>query len=188
MFGCGILGLLLITLFVFHFIQNAKQKSQIEALTISKANLATQLQKIQKDFLDLRNQDQYKINKDLEAKMKSIENTYSQSSSLYERLLDLKTQVKDTNDLDSLFAESLNLLGKRNYSSASADLKKLADAIQKEQDKLVSSFTIPANIPASNIAPGSGFSQQTVNTDTGSFLVSIVAADLNATRVIVDTA
>ena len=36
--------------------------------------------------------------------------------------------------------------------------------------------------------PGSGFSVQKVSTDVGDFTVAIVAADLNSTRVIVDTA
>lgn len=42
--------------------------------------------------------------------------------------------------------------------------------------------------PASNTPPGSGFSRQSVLTDVGSFTVSLIAADLNSTRVIVDTA
>lgn len=42
--------------------------------------------------------------------------------------------------------------------------------------------------PASNTPLGSGFSRQSVLTDVGSFTVSLIAADLNSTRVIVDTA
>ena len=42
--------------------------------------------------------------------------------------------------------------------------------------------------PASNTPPGSGYSRQSVSTDVGSFTVSLIAADLNSTRVIVDTA
>lgn len=42
--------------------------------------------------------------------------------------------------------------------------------------------------PVSNAPPGSGYSYQSVKTDAGNFNVGIVAADLNSTRVIVDTA
>ncbi len=42
--------------------------------------------------------------------------------------------------------------------------------------------------PQSNTPPGSGYSRQSVTTDAGSFTVSLVAADLNSARVIVDTA
>lgn len=46
--------------------------------------------------------------------------------------------------------------------------------------------TVPA--PVSNTPPGSGFSRQSVNADGQNYTVSIVAADLNSTKVIVDTA
>lgn len=42
--------------------------------------------------------------------------------------------------------------------------------------------------PINNTPPGSGYSRQTVSVDGQNFTVSIVAADLNSTRVIVDTA
>lgn len=42
--------------------------------------------------------------------------------------------------------------------------------------------------PTSNTPPSSGFSKQTISAEGQNFTVSIVAADLNSTRVIVDTA
>jgi hypothetical protein len=42
--------------------------------------------------------------------------------------------------------------------------------------------------PQSNLPPNSGYSRQTVLTDAGNFTVSLIGADLNSTRVIVDTA
>ena len=55
---------------------------------------------------------------------------------------------------------------------------------------------IPSNIIAptsppvviNNVAPGSGYNRQTVAISEGNFIVDIIAADLNTTRVIVDTA
>ena len=44
------------------------------------------------------------------------------------------------------------------------------------------------SIPTSNNLPANGYSRQKVVTDRGTFTVSIVAADLNSARVIVDTA
>lgn len=47
----------------------------------------------------------------------------------------------------------------------------------------------PTSKPATNnIPPGSGYSYQYVNVEGKSFSVGIVAADLNSTKVIVDTA
>lgn len=145
------------------------------------------LQVISKELQDLKNQDQYKRNNVLQGEIKHIQDTYSQAVVLYEKLLDLKAQTIDTKNLDNLFAESLNLLSKQNYSSASADLKSLSEGISQQEAKLVVA-SVPANAPVNNTAPGSGFSQQTVTTGNGSFAVSIIAADLNSTKVIVDTA
>ncbi len=46
----------------------------------------------------------------------------------------------------------------------------------------------PVPVSTNNNPPGSGFSKQTVSADGQNYTVSIVAADLNSTKVIVDTA
>ncbi|MDE2026189.1 MAG: hypothetical protein KGJ07_06870, partial [Patescibacteria group bacterium] len=162
---------------------------QLQTLSQEKHAVITQLQKTQKAYLALKNQDQYKINQDLEAKIKTTDDTYTQTVGVYEKLLDLKTQVKDTKDMDALFAETMNYLAKLNYSSASADLQVLNSDIQDEENKLAAEVAAGiTNVTASNSLPGSGFSVQSITTDIGTFTVKIVAADLNSTRVIVDTA
>ena len=52
----------------------------------------------------------------------------------------------------------------------------------------MASVKIPENVSVNNAPPGSGYARQQVQTDAGNFLVSLVAADLGSTRVIVDTA
>lgn len=47
---------------------------------------------------------------------------------------------------------------------------------------------IPAPVVTNNTPPGAGYSRQNVSVEGKSFLVSIIAADLGSTRVIVDTA
>lgn len=182
--GVGVLSLAIYTIYAVVLNNN------LHTLTSQKTKTDKQLAHVAKELKDLKNQDQYKRNEELQKTIKNIEDTYSKSVSLYEKLLDLKLQVKDTSDLDKLLAESISFLSKRNYASAGADLDTLAANIQKENDKLVAATAanVPANVPSSNAAPGSGFSQQSVNTDAGSFVVDIIAADLNSTRVIVDTA
>lgn len=161
---------------------------QINNLNIKNTQQQKQIAKILKDFQDLKNQDQYKINKDLGKNIKNIETTYGQAVSLYEKLLDLKTKIKDTSALDNLFAQSLKYLSDKNYSSGSSTLDQLATDIQSQGDKLAAAFAIPIDATQSNSPPGSGFSQQTVSVDGQNYLVDIIAADLNSTRVIVDTA
>jgi len=165
-----------------------KTTSQILLMQSNKIKLDKALKNAESDLNDLRSQDQYLINKDLESKVKSIEVTYSKAVSAYEKLLDLKTITKKTEKFDTSFADILNLLSKRNYSSAEADLLTLEKEIDTEKQKILSSFQIPANVPESNTPPGSGYSSQVVKSDVGDFLVGIISADLNSTRVAIDTA
>ncbi|MEK7633714.1 MAG: phosphodiester glycosidase family protein [Patescibacteria group bacterium] len=165
-----------------------KTSSKIILLQSNKTKLEKTLKNISSEITDLKNQDQYKINKDFEKKIKSIETTYTKAVSSYEKLLDLKNVTKNTEKFDSAFADILMFLSKRNYASAEADLLSFEKNIAVEKQKILASFQIPANVPEINSAPGSGYQQQVVKSDVGDFLVDIVAADLNSTRVIVDSA
>ncbi|VVA43618.1 conserved hypothetical protein [Candidatus Roizmanbacteria bacterium] len=161
---------------------------QILLMQSNKIKLDQALKKTSRDLNNLKSQDQYKINKDLESKIKSIETTYSKTVLVYEKLLDLKNVTKKTEKFDSTFANILTLLSERNYSSAEADLLTFEKEIGTEKQKILASFQIPANVPENNTPLGAGYSNQVVKSDVGDFLVGIIAADLNSARAIVDTA
>ncbi len=158
-----------------------KSASDNQHLTRTTAVLSTELD-------DLKNQDQFKRNQQLQSDIRQIESTYTQTVATYEDLLHLKDNEKDTSKFDSAFANILTLLSQRNYSTAAAELVQFRSDIKTEQARIAASFVIPANVPVNNAAPGSGYSRQSVASDIGNFLVDIIAADLGSTRVIVDTA
>lgn len=162
--------------------------SQISLLQLNKTKLDKTLKQLSADLKKLQSEDQYVINQELEDKINSIETTYDMAVTAYEKLLDLRNQTRNTAVFDEQFADILTLLSDRNYSSAEAGLNKLNLDIDSERAKIAASFQIPASAPESNTPPGSGYSSQVVRTELGEFLVGIVAADLNSTRVIVDTA
>lgn len=136
----------------------------------------------------LKNLDQYLINRDLEATISAVEKTYTSSVTVYENLLELRTKSDKTKEFDGLFADILTSLAKRDYVKASSDVKTLAGKIQAENERIAREFVIPANLTASNTPPGAGYQRQKVSLDIGDYMVSIISADLNSTRVIVDTA
>lgn len=153
--------------------------------------LTKKLQEVSIKLNKLENEDQYKINLTLKENIKNIESSYKEAVSLYERIIDLKVQKQDTKALDKEFAQSLDYLSDLNYSSGSATLKTLSVNIKKKEDELLASQikSIPTqNITQSNTPPSNGFSTQSVSTDNGSFTVYLIAADLNSTKVVVDTA
>ncbi|MGD8744605.1 MAG: hypothetical protein PVJ52_03365, partial [Candidatus Woesebacteria bacterium] len=157
-------------------------------LSQEKDKTLTELEKISEELNELKNQDQVKINSQLSERIENIENTYDKAVSVYEDLLELKEKTDETDDLDELFAESLSLLSDQNYSTASAKLSQLQAEIQTIEQEIAASFEIPESVPQSNAPPGSGYSRQQVNTEIGTFLVSMIAADYSSTKVIVDTA
>lgn len=180
---------------IYIFITNKKYdqktselRANIKALNTSEIDLKKSLETTKKELIDLKGQDQYVINKNLEEKINNIERTYNKAVDSYEKLLDLKSVSKDTSSFDKSFAESIKLLSLKDYASADRNLTDLNKQIDEEKSKIAASFVIPQSTPSSNTAPGSGFSQQVVKSDVGEFLVSLVAADLGSTRVIVDTA
>lgn len=175
---------------VYLYLQNTSLSHLVSSLRDTIASVEQERDQTSHELDDLRNQDQVKRNDELEERIKNIEDTYDTAVIAYEELLKYKEAVNDTESFDILFTQSLTQLSDQNYTSASATLKELTEKIDAEQKKLAAAEAVapPANVPVNNAPPGSGFSRQTVSTDVGSFLVSIVAADLSTTRVIVDTA
>lgn len=60
--------------------------------------------------------------------------------------------------------------------------------LQEEINAIQKTYSSGSAVLAANEPPASGYRRQTVNTPDGSFLIDIITADLNNTRVIVDTA
>lgn len=160
---------------------NRELAAQAQKETIQTQKMAS----LSSELKQVTSQDQYVKNKKLEEEIKNIQNTFKKSLSSYERILDLK-QSKKTDTLDEQFAKTLLYLSEKNYSSGTALLVSLDEQLKKET--FTQSSAILENVAVNNTPPTSGYSNQKVNTDAGSFVVNIVSGDLNSTKVIVDTA
>lgn len=92
--------------------------------------------------------------------------------------------------MEKTYAEILRYLSDLNYSSGSALLAQLNSDVSKKYSAIaaVQASASTQTASASNTPPSSGYSFQSVKTDNGTFNVAIIAADLNSTRVIIDTA
>ncbi|KKQ52342.1 hypothetical protein A2865_03370 [Candidatus Woesebacteria bacterium RIFCSPHIGHO2_01_FULL_39_17] len=173
----------------FYNNKTANLQNLIANLTQDKDKNLTELERISKELEELKNQDQLKRNEELQTEIKNIEKTYDNAVTVYENLLDFKAKAKDTKSLDTQFAKALSELAKRDFAAATSTLSDLSTKIDEEDKKISASITIPQNIPESNAPPGSGYARQSVNIEgLGTYMVSLVAADLGSTKVIVDTA
>ncbi len=170
----------------FYNRQTSFLSTKISSLLTTETSLQKKLSTIGAQLTVLKNEDQYKRNNQLQDTIKNIELTYKKAVAIYEKMLDFQVSTKK-NTYAELFAQSLSYLSARNYASASATLDSLGKQMTDEQAKIAATFIIPENIPSQNTPPASGFSRQRVSTDFGDFLVDIITADLNSTRVVVDT-
>jgi len=163
--------------------------SELADITQQKMTAEDQLASVSAELEALKNVDQKIRNDELQAEIKNIQNTYNSAVSSYEDLVKLREKIK-TDKYDALFTKALTDLAKKNYATAGAQFKELDKQIAAENDKLntASAPIIPANVPASNTPPGSGYSRQQVTSLAGTVMVSLIAGDLGSTRVIVDTA
>lgn len=189
LYGIALLSVVVTGLFSFFIYTtyvdlNKKIQSQLR----QEATLKQTLEKTKKELTVLQNEDQVVKNKTLQENIGNIEKTYKKTVAAYEKLLDIKVISKKTDEFDKLFASILILLSELNYASGEASLTLLNKQIDDEKTKIAATFTIPANVPANNAPPSSGYQRQSVSTDIGTFLVDIVSADLGSTRVVVDTA
>jgi hypothetical protein len=163
-------------------------KDSIASLTRERDENKILLENTQKELNELKSQDQLKRNDELQKEIEAIQKTYNKAVVSYEYLLEFKTKQTNTKDMDTLFAGALAKLSKRDYEGANKDIDTLNTKIKEESAKIVAAVVTPANVPQSNTAPGAGYSRQQVNSDAGTFMVSLVAGDLGSTKVIVDTA
>ena len=172
--------------FLFSAILFAGQKAYFQyKLQNTQNELAETKEILQKTQKDKDYLDKKQINEELER----IKKTYILASKSYEELLKLK-EITKTGPLDEQYAEIISFLSLHNYASAESSLADLNTKIKSERSKAESAATaaIPENITTNNTPPGAGYRRQYVKNDYGTYMVDIVAADLNSSRVVVDTA
>ncbi|HLC94340.1 MAG TPA: phosphodiester glycosidase family protein [Patescibacteria group bacterium] len=187
----------LITVTVLYFNQTNEYKRNIVNLSAKERNASRELTDLKKNLTqtsqeldDLKNQDQYLINQKLQEDIGNIEITYKTTVSAYEKLLKVReaTTAKKTQKIDDFFSDALVFLSQQNYVAASAVLKQLSQELTKIEEELAQAATAGQNVAVVNTPPSSGYRRQNVKTDAGTFLIDIIVADLNSTKVIVDTA
>lgn len=179
--------------------QNNRSKNlytKVDAANEEKQTLLERYQNLEKEYDDFKNTDQVKVNEDLKAEIDDIHDTYKKTVSAYEDLLELKDKNESSDAMDKYFAEALSFLADNNYNAGSESLNKLISEIDNTNQRIAQEAAAAAAAAAAKAAagveknepPSSGYSRQLVTSDAGKFTVSLVAADISSTKVIVDTA
>lgn len=194
-------SILLLFIFSIFYIQLTVNQSRTLSFSEDLAKIQKEKGEFEKELSVLKNQDEYKRNETLQKEIDDIQKTYKETVRLYEEIQNLRDLKKPTAALEIELAKSLHLLSERNYASAGAVLVSLNKTVVQLQQPTPTpppaggstqtagnSAPTSQNIPTNNTPPSSGHSRQSVNTEIGTYTIDIISADLNSTKVIVDTA
>lgn len=182
-----------------------EQRLSSSRSSIERQELEVAVQTAEAELANLKSEDQYQRNEELQAEIEEIEKTYSEALASYEKLQDLEAQKVDTAEMRTQFAAILQQLSERDYQKASETTAALETQISEQQAKLAaaeqerlakeitaaavdSGSSNQAPAPSNNTPPDSGFSRQSVAALGTQFTVSLVAGNLSSTKIIVDTA
>lgn len=186
--------LVLVIAALAYFLYQTQQVTRLQAEQQSR--LATEIQETEAElasttasFSAYLADDQVVRNNLLETEISDLQKGFSEAVTTYESLLKLSDESGKKSTYSAQLATTFSLLSKRQYSTAAAELKTLRAAITAEQARLAAVTPVIApNVTQSNTPPGSGYQRQAVQTDIGLYQVDLIAADLNSTRVVVETA
>lgn len=185
--------IVIITLFclaVFKY-QQENQSLQQQIITSQQdVDLLTQeLIKTKEELEALSKIDQKLRNDQLAKHLELLKATFRDSVKIYEKVLDLREQKADTQKIEESLAQIFVSISKDQLETVASQSGMVNQEITKLEKLLAQkAATSIVATKTSNEAPSSGYSRQNVQTESGSFVVSLVAADLSSTRVIVDTA
>lgn len=144
--------------------------------------------RLNEEIIVLKNEDLRKTNDGVKKEISDLKTSYKNALEVYRQLLELREDSSLTQKFDSAFASILDSLSKDKLVESIERSNKLSDDIKKEEARLATLIKIPANVVEKNTPPTSGYSKQKVVVGDNSYLVDIIAADLNSTKVVVDTA
>lgn len=165
---------------------SSAKTTQIQTVS-TLTDVQAQLASTSSTLAQVQSEDQRTRNNELEKNLKNTTETFQSVLKLYESMIDFREGKGKGLPMDKTFSAILADLSKTSYSSASSKIAQLNKDIAAEVAKAAAA-NVPANVPVSNSAPGSGYSRQSVQTSIGTFVVDIVAADLTSTKVVIDTA
>jgi len=159
-------------------------------LTQQIADSTETIKNIQAEVDRLKNEDLRQTNIEVKKEIEDLKISFKSAVGAYEEILGLEERGSKIASEESKFSSILNFLAKDDLPSAQKTITDLIADINKEKTRLSSLAVapIPANVPEIIEAPSSGFRKQKVTIGDVSYLVSIISADLNSTKVIVDTA
>lgn len=188
------MGLILLSTFGLSFYSVYQKQKETQGLNTQLnqqiASNGETIKNIQAQVDKLNSEDLRKTNTQVTKEIADLKASFKTAVGAYEEMLSLRDRGSKITTEESKFSSILNFLAKDDLQSAQKTVNDLMVEINAEKARLtaLSATPIPTNVPEIKEAPSSGYRRQKVTVGSDSFLVDIVSADLNSTKVIVDTA
>jgi len=165
-------------------------ETDYQTLLTIKNNLDNSFASASAEINLLKSDDQFIKNNQLQKEIKDIKSSFSKAVQIYEEIVDLRDSKVRVSTIEPLFSGVLSDLSQFKYDQSLLKIATISAKIAIERQKSLATVGSinPDNVAENNTPPGSGFSRQKVKVGDSFFVVDIVAADLNSTRIIVDTA
>lgn len=191
----GVLGAVFIIVFIvlifgrlaFQIADMRRERLDLESL-LSQQN--EKIASLSARIRELENEDLRKTNEAIKATVSAVNNTFSSYTALLEKVSDAKLQKIDVTKQETELPKIVKLLSDLQWQEAETKITEVKQAVDKtvtaNQTKIAASASVASE---SQVLPTSdGFSRQTVKTDRGSFVVTLISADLSSTKILTDTA
>ena len=168
--------------------------TEIEAQDREAERISKTIFTIQTKLEQLQNEDQLQTAGANQRVIEKLKGNLTILTTEYEDLLDLRYNGVRVDTKEDSFTVLLDTISNKDLALADTQLNDLVKSFDIESTNLFSlaviaaGAAIPSNVQAVNQAPSSGYRRQRVSSGGRSYLVDIVAADLNSNKVIVDTA
>lgn len=147
--------------------------------------VVTKLSLVANELEILKMDDQVVKNASLSAEIENMAKSYKAGAALFEDRADLVVTTGKVSTVDKELAKFLRLLGEGKWKEANEQVGKVEVEIEKIVLANVPKVTVPANAPANNTLPASGYTRQKVASNRGEFVVSAVVAP--GARAIIET-
>lgn len=179
--------ILFFIIFLLRSLFLAEQKSQ--TLQIAGNAFEQKISSLSGQLEELKNEDTRKTNAALKVRIDTVESAFSKVAQALEVLSDARGQGVVVNQFENDLATAVSSLQKLDYETANKQLivlnQKITEALAQKQTQLAAA--VPA-AQASQALPGAGsYSRQSVKTDRGDFVVSLIAEKTASVKMITDT-
>lgn len=188
--GCVFLILLLAAFAGKSTLEVASLKTNNQDFIKISENQQEKIASLSARITTLENEDLRKTNESIAASVSAVNKTFVTYATLLEKVADAKAQKIDVVKQEGELPKIVRLLSDLKWPEAQAKIEEVRKNVEKAITDSQAKYALnaaPSAVESQVLPTSDGFSRQSVKTDSGTFTVTLVSADLSNTKVLTDT-